>query len=929
MGSQQFCLKWNNHQSNMLAVFEQLLSNEALVDVTLACEGLSLKAHKMVLSACSPFFQALFVENPCKHPIVIMKDMRYVDLKAIVEFMYRGEVNVSQDQLSALLKTAETLKVKGLAEVTGENKHGALVSVDGADPKPVGTPRAESPPLSKRKRGRPRRRSPSDSNKSDSEDQGGPPATRIKGPESPEIIEDGSMSSDRVTALPAASPSSRTSSTVAVSSTAVPSGAHIGSTAKATNSLATSQHTQDSIGDDVGEGDDADFEVEPSNLMEQSMTTENVGVPVFTDVASSSQALGNESQQSHHTGSTSDSTALVPVQASLPSDISISSQVDVKPSPSSLIPFDDQAISPVVAAPPAAAASSAEGANMAMMFMDTSGVPAIAGPSNYHPDKQQSTPSHVPPRLRFTATSGVVRWLRLYRAFRNVAIVLDSKARASLKTPSHLFSVLCEFLIGVFANRVTRPTTANFGAPIVPVFGVLLATSLNGSLESSLRFFSRAYLLPFTPESTRAALDFDLKPKLSALANPSRPEQIASNVPAVSQFFWRPRKKTGTFRCDVCGKPFSNKANMQRHKVLHATVRDVYFCDVCSRPFSWKSSLERHKRDMHAALAGGSGVQRNDSSRHTSLKPLAAFMDQAAATAAAAAGTAEARPTCDICGRRFFNKQTLERHMDRHRPVRQSYECEVCHKTYAFVTGLYHHRKTHGSIARFKCNFCGEHFMYSRSLYKHVNWDMFTSSLASLVSGDSSNDGTVEMVQTEERLGPAECPICHKVLCNYFIMKRHMVLHDQNRLAYECALCVPVPRRRGRPPLLGKRGQPVDLECPICHKTFSNKSNYDGHLTMHTPQRKRYRCDICNKSFLWRNNVYAHKRKIHNVPSSRGAKNPGLKPAMVVPTSDSQNWSTMMRSSMLPPAGFSASPSLLLLQAASAAWNDSREAQEK
>lgn len=139
----------------------------------------------------------------------------------------------------------------------------------------------------------------------------------------------------------------------------------------------------------------------------------------------------------------------------------------------------------------------------------------------------------------------------------------------------------------------------------------------------------------------------------------------------------------------------------------------------------------------------------------------------------------------------------------------------------------------------------------------------------------------------------------------------------------------PVPRRRGRPPLLGKRGQPVDLECPICHKTFSNKSNYDGHLTMHTPQRKRYRCDICNKSFLWRNNVYAHKRKIHNVPSSRGAKNAGFKPAMVAPTSDAQNWSNMMRPSMLPPAGFSASPSLLLLQAASAAWNDSREAQEK
>ncbi|XP_075536017.1 uncharacterized protein LOC142571500 isoform X3 [Dermacentor variabilis] len=579
MGSQQFCLKWNNHQSNMLAVFEQLLSNEALVDVTLACEGLSLKAHKMVLSACSPFFQALFVENPCKHPIVIMKDMRYMDLKAIVEFMYRGEVNVSQDQLSALLKTAETLKVKGLAEVTGENKHGALVSVDGADPKPVGTPRAESPPLSKRKRGRPRRRSPSDSNKSDSEDQGGPPATRIKGPESPEIIEDGSLSSDRVTALPAASPSSRTSSTVAVSSTAVPPSAHLGSTAKATNSLATSQHTQDSIGDDVGEGDDADFEVEPSNLMEQSMTTENV--PVFTDVASSSQALGNESQQSHHTGSTSDSTALVPVQASLPSDISISSQVDIKPSPSSLIPYDDQAISPVVAAPPAAAASSAEGASMAMMFMDSSGVPAIAGPSNYHPDKQQSTPSH--------ATHG---WQTL----------------------------------GVAARQYRGPPSAS--ASLV-----------------------------------------------------CRPH-------------W----------CSVCNKCYSSAAKLRRHQTMHYLQRKFYKCSYCPRRYSWMETLHVHMKRIHG---------------HTGLEPLATSMEQDAA--APAASTVEARPTCDICGRSFFNKQTLERHMDRHRPVRQSYECEVCHKTYAFVTGLYHHRKTHGSIARFKCNFCGEHFMYSRSLYKHVS----------------------------------------------------------------------------------------------------------------------------------------------------------------------------------------------------------------
>lgn len=121
MAGQQFCLKWNNYQSNMSEVFQNMLLNENLVDVTLACEGANLKAHKMVLAACSPYFQSLFVTNPCKHPIVILKDVRFVDLKAIIDFMYRGEVNVSQDQLSALLKTAETLKGKSRSSTSNKS----------------------------------------------------------------------------------------------------------------------------------------------------------------------------------------------------------------------------------------------------------------------------------------------------------------------------------------------------------------------------------------------------------------------------------------------------------------------------------------------------------------------------------------------------------------------------------------------------------------------------------------------------------------------------------------------------------------------------------------------------------------------------------------------------------------------------------------
>lgn len=119
---QQFCLRWNNYQTNLTNVFDQLLQSESFVDVTLACDGHSVKAHKMVLSACSPYFQALFFDNPCQHPIVIMKDIKWPELKAAVEFMYKGEINVSQEQIGPLLKVAESLKIRGLADVNNEQE---------------------------------------------------------------------------------------------------------------------------------------------------------------------------------------------------------------------------------------------------------------------------------------------------------------------------------------------------------------------------------------------------------------------------------------------------------------------------------------------------------------------------------------------------------------------------------------------------------------------------------------------------------------------------------------------------------------------------------------------------------------------------------------------------------------------------------------
>jgi len=122
---QHYSLRWNNHQSHVLSAFEALLQSSSLVDCTLVCEDASIKAHKVVLSACSPYFRKIFVDNPCKHPVIVLKDIRGWEAQCIVDFMYKGETSVPESQLTQLIRAAEGLKVRGLT--SGEQQHISMV----------------------------------------------------------------------------------------------------------------------------------------------------------------------------------------------------------------------------------------------------------------------------------------------------------------------------------------------------------------------------------------------------------------------------------------------------------------------------------------------------------------------------------------------------------------------------------------------------------------------------------------------------------------------------------------------------------------------------------------------------------------------------------------------------------------------------------
>jgi len=119
MSSEKFCLRWNDFESNISVAFRELREDKDFFDVTLACDDEQISAHKVILSACSPFFRNILRRNPHQHPLLYLKGVKFTDLQAVLNFMYNGEVNVAQEELNSFLAVAEELRVKGLTQNQG------------------------------------------------------------------------------------------------------------------------------------------------------------------------------------------------------------------------------------------------------------------------------------------------------------------------------------------------------------------------------------------------------------------------------------------------------------------------------------------------------------------------------------------------------------------------------------------------------------------------------------------------------------------------------------------------------------------------------------------------------------------------------------------------------------------------------------------
>jgi len=143
--SEKFCLRWNDFETNISVAFRELREEKDFFDVTLACDDSQIQAHKVILSACSPFFRNVLRRNPHQHPLLYLKGVKYKELLSVLNFMYMGEVNVAQEELNSFLAVAEDLRVKGLTQNNSSSESSAANKPKQEQPKTI-IPRPRDPP---------------------------------------------------------------------------------------------------------------------------------------------------------------------------------------------------------------------------------------------------------------------------------------------------------------------------------------------------------------------------------------------------------------------------------------------------------------------------------------------------------------------------------------------------------------------------------------------------------------------------------------------------------------------------------------------------------------------------------------------------------------------------------------------------------------
>ncbi|KAI8045591.1 zinc finger protein weckle [Drosophila gunungcola] len=229
----------------------------------------------------------------------------------------------------------------------------------------------------------------------------------------------------------------------------------------------------------------------------------------------------------------------------------------------------------------------------------------------------------------------------------------------------------------------------------------------------------------------------------------------------------------------------------------------IYKCSICSKPYKKPKAYKRHMEEVH----------------NTAPQDLPQL-------------------ECNQCGVSFSTVTQLHAHYRSHLPakLKPDNSCPHCEKIFTTPGTLKRHIDgVHKQIKPYVCDLCGKSFNYITGLKDH------------------------KLVHTEEC--PFECPVCQRRFKNKARLKIHSDTHSDK--IYECTICgVKLKTRRTFNKHKLVHSDERQYKCDVCGSAFKRSKTLKAHLILHTGIRP-YKCNFCGRDFTNGSNCRSHKRQSH------------------------------------------------------------------